>query len=375
MKSLLDVLAITAIVLGIGTACAPNPIRQADEFDKAVVAYLDLSDAGNWQESLIYVKRAYELNKNLRVKNHEITAKLSWDYAKRLELTGGDLELAAQLYSDALTINESLFGEGSPILVSALLGLGRTSQKAGEYSLSKQYYERALMLAERHHGLNSSEFAKFIMDNIDDPMVRVLDPEQTGRYLDISYDTLKKELDGKDRYNALAAFHKGQYQMATGNHKYAESFLLEALEIFKHLDPPDHRLEVITHTILINTYERTGESKAADQHALAISRIIPVSGNQQSFAVYRGMPEYPASALREGKDGQVTVEFTVNTNGMIENPKIAASTDAVFNQASLEAAKKFRYAPKFVDGKPVSVSGIKNTVIYKNGKVIYPAQQ
>jgi protein TonB len=93
--------------------------------------------------------------------------------------------------------------------------------------------------------------------------------------------------------------------------------------------------------------------------------MTPFNDNQNYFPVFKMAPEYPKGALQQEKEGKVILEFTVSASGFVVEPKVAHSTDPVFNDAALEAAKKFRYAPKFVDGKPVAVANVMNKIIFQ----------
>ena len=51
----------------------------------------------------------------------------------------------------------------------------------------------------------------------------------------------------------------------------------------------------------------------------------------------------------------------------VDRERGAAGSEYVgdFEAAAIEAAKKFRYAPKFVDGKPVTVDDVKNMIFFE----------
>jgi protein TonB len=73
--------------------------------------------------------------------------------------------------------------------------------------------------------------------------------------------------------------------------------------------------------------------------------------------------------LRRGIEGYVVVEFTVNEQGGVENPRVVeADPEGVFNQAAMDAAKKFKYRPKTVGGEPVAVAGVRNIIRFEMEK-------
>jgi len=92
-------------------------------------------------------------------------------------------------------------------------------------------------------------------------------------------------------------------------------------------------------------------------------------------------PQYPRRALSRGIAGWVIVEFTVTEQGTIRDPLVVSncgyipnirlpsecvdSPNAVFDNAALKAAMKFKYKPKVIDGKPVETTGVQNRVIFE----------
>jgi len=67
-------------------------------------------------------------------------------------------------------------------------------------------------------------------------------------------------------------------------------------------------------------------------------------------------PVYPALELKEGIEGDVTVELFVNEGGAVENAWVmTASGSRNFETASLDAVRQFRFKPPIVDGKPSSM--------------------
>jgi TonB family protein len=66
------------------------------------------------------------------------------------------------------------------------------------------------------------------------------------------------------------------------------------------------------------------------------------------------------------KSGIVIVEFTVDADGFTTDQMVVKSTSREFEAGSIAAVKKFRYAPRFVNGIATSTAGVKNVVIYGN---------
>ena len=64
-------------------------------------------------------------------------------------------------------------------------------------------------------------------------------------------------------------------------------------------------------------------------------------------------PIYPHEARRFGRDAEVNVEFEVDEQGRVLNPRIVRSDDPMFNEATLRAVSKWRFEPGRRHGKIV----------------------
>ena len=94
--------------------------------------------------------------------------------------------------------------------------------------------------------------------------------------------------------------------------------------------------------------------------------MIPTRDVQDYVPLFKPVPQYPRSALASSQEGSVVVEFSVDEAGFVQNPKVVDRIGSkVFDKPSLEVAKRFRYAPAFVDGKPVRTDGVQNRIVYE----------
>lgn len=77
-------------------------------------------------------------------------------------------------------------------------------------------------------------------------------------------------------------------------------------------------------------------------------------------------PIYPRRAQTRGIEGYVLLEFTVTSTGTVRDPVVIESDPPhVFDRAAIQAAIKFRYRPKVVNGEPIEVSGVRNLITFK----------
>lgn len=71
--------------------------------------------------------------------------------------------------------------------------------------------------------------------------------------------------------------------------------------------------------------------------------------------VMTSVPEYPDLAKRIGLEGSVTINVLVDKEGKVKKALLMKSTDDVFIQPALDAAKKWIFTPAIMNGKPVLV--------------------
>ena len=76
--------------------------------------------------------------------------------------------------------------------------------------------------------------------------------------------------------------------------------------------------------------------------------------------VVKVQPVYPRSAEAQGLEGYTIVEFTVTTSGTTRDIRVIESSSTVFNQVSVNAAARFKYLPRVIDGEEVEVRGVRN---------------
>jgi TonB family protein len=64
-------------------------------------------------------------------------------------------------------------------------------------------------------------------------------------------------------------------------------------------------------------------------------------------------PILPEGTQRLGKRANVTIEFTVNTNGAVENPTVYYASDPECGESALAAVQTWKFEPALKKGRPV----------------------
>lgn len=84
-----------------------------------------------------------------------------------------------------------------------------------------------------------------------------------------------------------------------------------------------------------------------------------------ALAMVRVMPTYPIGAINQGIEGHVDVEFTISALGTVVDPVVVDSTHRIFERPALEAASKFKYRPRVIDGAAVAVTGVRYRFVFE----------
>lgn len=95
--------------------------------------------------------------------------------------------------------------------------------------------------------------------------------------------------------------------------------------------------------------------------AMDVSGLDLVAGDGEYLPLAKVPPEYPRAAQSRKISGYCLVEYTVTTAGTTKDIKVIdADPPGIFNKASIQAAKRFKYEPRRVNGEPVEVMGVRN---------------
>ncbi len=89
-------------------------------------------------------------------------------------------------------------------------------------------------------------------------------------------------------------------------------------------------------------------------------------GDGEYLPIVKVNPKYPRQATQRGIEGWVIVQFTVTERGSVVDAFVHSSDPpGIFDRAAVNAALKFKYKPRVVDGKPIRVSGVKNRIVFE----------
>lgn len=90
------------------------------------------------------------------------------------------------------------------------------------------------------------------------------------------------------------------------------------------------------------------------------------SSDGEYLPIVKVAPVYPRRALTRGIEGYVLLEFTVSKTGAVTDPHVIESDPpGIFDRAAIQAALKFKYKPKVVNGEAIDVAGVRNKITFE----------
>ena len=101
---------------------------------------------------------------------------------------------------------------------------------------------------------------------------------------------------------------------------------------------------------------------------LVVDRIATVfnTGGNDARPIVRSQPRYPISAARDGIEGWVQLEFTIDSSGTVKDVKVTDSQPKrVFDSEAKRALRKWKYKPQMVDGRATDLPNMQVVLDFK----------
>ena len=339
-----------ALLIGIITLFLITPMANADRkgdvkaFNKAYKEYKSIIKTGKAYKAYKPAIESYELGKKLFKGKPETVATLGLNAAQLIANYNRPDEDDMTLVKEVHALHIKVYGEKSAEMIDMLAITADANLKFRDAQKGQKYYTKAIELADAHWGKDNLITARLRLR----AGSKILTKSDASSRKAIQY--IKKALktfneSGAEIEAAMAHFWIGKYNLAMRRWKTAEISLNASIQTLVKTDPSS-QVTLSNHAFLIKAYEELGMSDKATEHCRAIGKAAPLKENQEFLPVYMKQAMYPRSARKSGKDG------------FVHNP-VAVDGDERFYEASLDAVKKFRFAPRFVDGKAVETSDVK----------------
>lgn len=319
------------------------------QFKAAYSLYQNAEKSNDLDAQYKYAKAAYELGKKFYGDTDINTANLALILGQQ-HLNQRQEKAATPILLETLNIFKSEYGDDAIELAEIYILLGR-SLPYNESTKATRYYQNALNIAgeneEGHLYLNAQ-----IQLDAGIELLRV--GSRKSKAILTAQKFFTANLPKNDKRVVNANFFAGKYHLARKKYRKAVDDFQANFPVFESLEGATHPLELSTRAFMIHALEKSNKSDEATQHCIAIGSMKPWDDSQEQMPLFRSSPLYPMDYAKKGKSGWVKVGFTISDFGTVKEAKILDSKGgSKFEKSSLVALEKWRYAPKFEDGKPV----------------------
>jgi protein TonB len=125
-----------------------------------------------------------------------------------------------------------------------------------------------------------------------------------------------------------------------------------------------------------NSADSSGQQLAVS--AMTVNADVDINQGGAGFGAGEGdylpivkvAPIFPRRALDRGIFGPCLVRYTVTTTGSVRDVEVIEEecTSPMFHKTSVEAALRFKYKPRVIDGVAVEVIGVMNRFYYEEAE-------
>ena len=351
-------LRILAICVGL-TITSTGVADPNAEFTEAFKAYHDTMERSHYAEAVGHAEKARRLAEEIYADDAKVIATLAYNHGYALAMLGMNHQ-ASEVLNETRKLMRKAYGADSPQLFRVEMTLLNTVLEVD----ARSQLTRVLKLAREHLDEDGEAMAELKLTG----GVRVWWDRRAESLLGEAAATFARL--GRTEREAHAKFWIGKIHL--GRDRFRKT--VESMTSVVELLPEDDRTALMARANLVEAYEKLGESDRATEHCLAIGKTVPFTGTAEYQPLFKRPPTYPRSALTRNAEGFVLLEFTVDEMGFVREPVVVDSKLRGMSQseivqalehAAIDAAKRFRYAPKFVEGEPVAVDGVRNRIVFE----------
>ena len=314
-------------------------------------AYLEYGNTRNSNPDLAReaARRAYNIGRRIFGEANERTAMLAINYAILLT----DETESQSVLDEAVTIYQEIFGFGNEAMIDPLSNLGQMLADFDRIHLASQYYVRSLELARTHFGEDSSKVGAIYLE-LGAVALRAEQFDTAHSRITDAREILYSSTDPAARSNLVRAdLLLGDYFLKTRQYEQAIEPLLLSLESLSRYPNADITLQ--NRIALIEAYENLGRSEESTVHCLFIGASRAFRGNERLRPLYTVVPDVADFTGISDQRDDLRIAFTVDEEGFVRDPVVISSIDSeILRRRLLNAVRRFRFAPRFIDGEAVA---------------------
>ena len=370
----LGILLITIFTVTVSFITAPALADEAAdkaEFQKLYAQFNDLYANSEDLDPIIEVaENLYELAPKIYGKNSQNTAVVTYNLASLYDEKGGDERnsdegKAFNLYQEYFQILDTLNTPKDKTYLAQYLAMVNAEFNSTTFQSNKKYSEYLLELAEKID-ISDVEKANIIYTVAFHRYNNADSKEAKNLYLEARH--IYEKAYGSDHQKVgEMLFYIARIDFGKKNYREAEQGFLNAITILDKINEENaSAMVLVSHRNLIKIYSEKGEVDKATPHCIAFARKTPKEFTRKSKPLYEILAKFPNFMKRKevGAATTVTVEFDVDENGFTTNISVHNAQNDAVRKIAEDTIRKFRFAPRIVNGKPQGIKGFQHTFTF-----------
>jgi TonB family protein len=305
------------------TQTTPPKTPEIAEASRLAAQVVEFYNQGRYDDALPPAKRSLELREQALGPEHPLVGEALQNLAS-VQFGKKNFGAAQSLYKRALKIFEKAYGRDSVKLVALLDNMGWLYFAQADVGGAEDAFLRALALREKAFGSDADEVAQstYMLAQLYEQLGRY---DKAGDYYKRTVAIKEKTLGPNNEQLADYLDKSACVLSANGQHKEAMAMQSRAHDLRRQISGKP--VQQVTGEVL------------------------------QGKATSRMEPTYPLEAKRRHIAGSVMVEATVDETGHVVAAR-ALCGPVMLRDASVEAARNWRFTPTTVNGAPVKVVGV-----------------
>lgn len=356
------------LIGSIQKVAAQDTSQLKADFKQAYASFQNALDNADIEQVKLTAKKSYELGCQAYERTSETCQTLTLNYAQVMDELKG-FEASEEVYRDAiekmgdkygsdsievgelaLFVMTKIYSHSNQDAVDFITGFlsYRIEDAANELEgtdprAAGDFWLRAIQIYNRHGFRNKKEILT-------------------------AYKLIKKHSNEENKQLITCRFMAAKYYYHKRDIQDSIELHEENIKAIESLNDPElEKLEIKTRGLLITSYQKDNNVKMIEKHVMGLAKIMPWSRTAEP--IYRTISEYPEFAWRNNKEGTVILRFDLDEVGRPSNIEVVSADHGnTFKRSAKESLKKWRFLPKFENGKPVKVKGLETAISYTLAK-------
>jgi len=258
------------------------------------------------------------------------------------------------LLERALKLAEKHYGSESTELVDLLMDI---ANEESENRYINKRYKRVAVIYSQEVGEESLDYADLCLD-ISEEVVSYLNTKgrlrTSSRYAEVASEIYMQRLGSSSDGYGMANLRLAKNQLAIKKQRKAIPYLVNALDSLV--------VSKYARAFLVKVYEDIDEPALAASYLLGPDKKVRLNKNSPYEAVYKNMPGAVSAYNSSGtSQGWARVEYTITKLGVTDGLRVIDGSSNLHKRKLLEAVSEWRFTPAYIDGNAVDTIGVVQT--------------